>query len=126
MEFSLPIPDDARRDLARGWLLLGLVSLLVSGVFSVLLVLARTPYTQDFFPWTDFFHTALVVHVDLSVLVWFLAFGGVLWSLNSTPRFLGAGRLALLLGMLGTLVMATAPFRGAGEALMSNNNPVLP
>jgi hypothetical protein len=124
-DFSLPIPDDARRNLARGWLLLGLASLLVSGIFSVLLVLARAPYVQDFFPWVDFFHTALVVHVDLSVLVWFLAFGGVLWSLNSTPWFLGAGRLALLLAWLGTLVMATAPFLGAGEALMSNYIPVL-
>ncbi|MBI3570219.1 MAG: cbb3-type cytochrome c oxidase subunit I [Gammaproteobacteria bacterium] len=125
MEFSLPIPDDGRRQLARGWLLLGLASLLISGVFSVLLVLSRTPYAQNFFPWLDFFHTALVVHVDLSVLVWFLAFGGALWSLNSTPRFLGAGRLALLLALLGTLVMATAPFLGAGEALMSNYIPVL-
>jgi hypothetical protein len=124
-DFSLPIPDNGRRQLARGWLLLGLASLLVSGIFSVLLVLARAPYVQDFFPWSDFFHTALVVHVDLSVLVWFLAFGGVLWSLNSTPRFLGAGRLALLLAWLGTLVMATAPFLGAGEALMSNYIPVL-
>ena len=124
-DFSLPIPDNGRRQLARGWLLLGLASLLVSGIFSVLLVLARAPYVQNFFPWVDFFHTALVVHVDLSVLVWFLAFGGVLWSLNSTPRFLGAGRLALLLGLLGTLVMATAPFLGAGEALMSNYIPVL-
>jgi cytochrome c oxidase subunit I len=124
-DFSLPIPDDARRNLARGWLLLGLAALLVSGIFSVLLVLARAPYVQDFFPWVDFFHTALVVHVDLSVLVWFLAFGGALWSLNSTPRFLGAGRLALLLAVLGTLVMATAPFLGAGEALMSNYIPVL-
>ena len=124
-DFSLPIPNDARRNLARSWLLLGLASLLVSGVFSVLLVLARAPYVQNIFPWVDFFHTALVVHVDLSVLVWFLAFGGALWSLNSTPRFLGAGRLALLLALLGTLVMATAPFLGAGEALMSNYIPVL-
>ncbi len=124
-DFSLPIPNDARRNLARGWLLLGLTSLLVSGIFSVLLVLARTPYVQNIFPWVDFFHTALVVHVDLSVLVWFLAFGGALWSLNSTPLFLGAGRLALRLALLGTLVMATAPFLGAGEALMSNYIPVL-
>ena len=125
MEFSLPITDDGRRQLATGWLLLGLVSLLGSGIFSVLLVLARTPYVQNFFPWVDFFHTALVVHVDLSVLVWFLAFGGALWSLNSTPRFLGAGRLALLLATLGTLAIAAAPFTGAGEALMSNYIPVL-
>src|SRR3990172_8059344 len=106
MEFYLPIPDDGRRQLATGWLLLGLVSLLVSGIFSVLLVLARTPYVQNFFPWVDFFHTALVVHVDLSVLVWFLAFGGALWSLNSTSLFLGTGRLALRLAWLGTLVVA--------------------
>src|SRR3970040_1005112 len=124
-DFSLPISDDARRNLARGWLQLGLASLLVSGVFSVLLVLARAPYVQDFFPWVDFFHTALVVHVNLSVLVWFLAFGGALWSLNSTPRFLGAGRLALLLATLGTLPIVVAPFSGAGEALMSNYIPIL-
>src|SRR3989337_2986753 len=88
MEFSLPIPDDARRDLARGWLMLGLLSLLGSGLFSVLLVLARAPFVQDLIPWADFFHTALVVHVDLSVLVWFLAFAGVLWSLNSSNRWM--------------------------------------
>lgn len=125
MEFYLPIPDDGRRQLAKGWLILGLAALLGSGIFSVLLVLARTPYVQNIFPWVDFFHTALVVHVDLSVLVWFLAFGGALWSLNSTPRFLVAGRLALSLAALGTLAIAVAPFSGAGEALMSNYIPVL-
>lgn len=123
--FSLSIPDDGRRQLAVGWLILGLASLLGSGVFSVLLVLSRTPYVQNIFPWVDFFRTALVVHVDLSVLVWFLAFGGALWSLNSTPRFLAAGRLALLLAAAGALVMASSPFFGAGEALMSNYIPVL-
>jgi len=124
-DYSLPIPENGRRQLAGGWLLLGLASLLGSGIFSVLLVLARTPYAQNYFPWVDFFHTALVVHVDLSVLVWFLAFGGALWSLNSTPRFLGAGRLALFFATLGTLAIAAAPFTGAGEALMSNYIPVL-
>jgi hypothetical protein len=124
-DFSLPVPHDGRRRLASAWLLLGLASLLGSGIFSVLLVLSRTPYVQDIFPWADFFRTALVVHVDLSVLVWFLAFGGVLWSLNSTPRFLAAGRLALLLAAAGALVIAIAPFFGAGEALMSNYIPVL-
>ena len=45
-DFSLPVPIDGRRTLARGWLLLGLVALLASGVFSILLVLSRTPYVQ--------------------------------------------------------------------------------
>ncbi len=124
-DYSLPVPADGRGALARGWLMLGLLSLLGSGVFAVLLVLARTPYVQNVFPWVDFFRTALVVHVDLSVLVWFLAFGGALWSLNSTPRFMGIGRLALLLATAGALVIAAAPFFGAGQPLMSNYIPVL-
>ncbi|MEK7207169.1 MAG: cbb3-type cytochrome c oxidase subunit I [Pseudomonadota bacterium] len=124
-DFSLPVPDDGRRALARGWLLLGLVALLASGVFSILLVLSRTPYVQTVFPWTDFFHTAIVVHVDLSVLVWFLAFAGVLWSINSTPRGIVVGRLSLMLAALGTLVMAVAPFVAEAHPLMSNYIPVL-
>jgi len=124
-DFLLPVPDNGRRELATGWLMLGLLSLLGSGVFSVLLVLSRTPYMQNVIPWLDFFHTALVVHVDLSVLVWFLAFGGALWSLNSAPRWLFLGRLALLLAAAGALVMAGAPFFGAGQPLMSNYIPVL-
>jgi len=124
-DFLLPVPDNGRRQLATGWLMLGLLSLLGSGVFSVLLVLSRTPYMQSIIPWLDFFHTALVVHVDLSVLVWFLAFGGALWSLNSAPRWLFLGRLALVMAAAGALVMAGAPFFGAGQPLMSNYIPVL-
>jgi len=120
-----PVPTDGRRSLASAWLWLGLMALLGSGIFSVLLVLSRTPYVQNFFPWIDFFHTALVVHVDLSVLVWFLAFAGILWSLNSTVRFLRLGWLAFVLAATGTVVMALAAFVGDGQPLMSNYIPVL-
>ncbi len=124
-DFILPVPAGARRRLAAGWLILGVCALLGSGLFALLLVMARAPYTQAIFPWVDFFRTALVVHVDLSVLVWFVAFGGVLWSLNSTPRWLGAGRAALWMAVTGALVMTVAPFSGAGDPLMSNYIPVL-
>ncbi|MGD2076379.1 MAG: cbb3-type cytochrome c oxidase subunit I [Gammaproteobacteria bacterium] len=124
-EYVLPVPQDSRRRLGIGWLWLGIAALLASGVFSLLLVFSRTPYFQDVFPWIDFFHTALVVHVDLSVLVWFLAFGGMLWSLSSTPRFMPLGWAALGLGWLGTVLMAVAPFTGQGNPLMSNYIPVL-
>ena len=124
-EYVLVVPTDSRRWLAIGWLWLGIMALLGSGVFSVLLVLSRTPYIQDVFPWIDFFRTALVVHVDLSVLVWFLAFGGVLWSLNSTPRFMPLGWSALGFAGLGAALMVMAPFFGPGNPLMSNYIPVL-
>jgi hypothetical protein len=123
--FTLEIPDDARQRLACGWLLLALVSLALSGVFSILLVLSRAPVTKDWFPLVDFFRVALVVHVDLSVLVWFVAMGGVLWSLNSTPRLLGLGWTALGTAVAGTALMTVAPFAGRGQPIMANYIPVL-
>jgi hypothetical protein len=123
--YTLQLPQDARRTLATGWLALALVSLTAAGVLSVLLVLSRAPAVKDVFPLVDFFHVALVAHVDLSVLVWFLAFAGMLWTLNSAPRLLALGWAALALALAGTALMATAPFAGAGRPVMSNYIPVL-
>ena len=123
--YALPVPADARRALAGGWLALALAALIGAGLFSVLLVLSRAPYAKDLFAFADFFRVALVVHVDLSVLVWFAAFAGILWSLHGTPRFLGLGWAALALCVAGTLVMCLAPFVQNAPPVMSNYVPVL-
>jgi len=123
--YALASPADARRRLATGWLWLALAALLGAGLFSVLLVLARAPYTKDLFAVADFFRVALVVHVDLSVLVWFTAFGGLLWTLNGGTRHLGLGWAGLAAATAGTLVIGAAPFLGAGAPVMSNYVPVL-
>ena len=123
--FALSMPSDASRRLASGWLWLGMASLVGAGLFAILLVLSRTPYFQDIFPWIDFFHTALVVHVDLSVLLWFLAFAGVLWSLNSSSSFMGIGWLALLLAAVGATMIILSPFVETGIPVMSNYVPVI-
>ena len=68
-------------------------ALVIGGLFTILIVLSRTPYFQEIIPWVDFFKTALVVHVNLTVLVWFLAFTGVLWSYTSSSRGLRTGWL---------------------------------
>lgn len=124
-QFALSMPSEASRKLASGWLWLGIASLLGAGLFAILLVLSRTPYIQDIFPWVDFFHTALVVHVNLSVLLWFLAFAGVLWSLNSSSRLVGMGWFALALAAGGSVVIVLSPFIAAGKPLMSNYVPVI-
>ncbi len=123
--YALPLPANARLRLACGWLWLALVSLAVSGVFSVLLVASRAPWTKDLFAAEDFFRVALVVHVDLSVLVWFAAFGGMLWSLNSTPRLVSAGWGALGAAVAGAALMSVAPFAASGRPIMANYIPVL-
>jgi len=123
--FSLTLPDNDVRQLTTGWLLLALASLVLAGLFTLLIVLSRTPFFQEIIPWLDFFHTALVVHVDLTVLVWFLSFAGVLWSLNSNNRCLLCGKIALFLTTAGTLIITVSPFTGEGYPLMNNYVPVL-
>jgi hypothetical protein len=123
--YSLIVPRDTRLALARGWLWLGLAALVGSGLFSILLVASRTPVVNQWLPVADLFHVALVVHVDLSVLVWFVAMAGMLWSLHASAQHARSGWAALVLAAGGTAAMALAPFTGAGEAVMANYIPVL-
>lgn len=123
-EYALEVPEGARRTLARAWLWLGLIALVGSGLFSILLVLSRTPGLNQWLPVADFFRVALVLHVDLSVLVWFVALAGLLWTLSGSERALGLARLALALCGLGTGLMVLAAFAG-GEPVMANYIPVL-
>ncbi len=124
-DYDLAVPQDARRPLMLAWLALGLTALLISGVFSILLVLSRTPQLMGLFPVADFFRVALVVHVDLSVLVWFLAFGGALWSMNGTVRYLPLAWLAFGAAVAGTAAMCVAPFVEHATPVMANYVPVL-
>lgn len=123
--FSFAVPQDQRRTLARAWLWLALASLIGAGILSILLVMSRTPYLQNILPLADFFHVALVVHVDLSVLVWFLAFAGLLWSINGNQRFMALAWSGWAACAAGAVIITLAPFFGRGGPIMSNYVPML-
>ena len=127
--YGLAVPQGLQRRVARAWLWLGLLALIGSGVFSILLVVSRTPGVNQWLPVADFFRVALVVHVDLSVLVWFIAMAGLLWSLNGAA---GSGRVARSAGWAapalcatGAALMSIAPFVERAEPIMANYIPVL-
>lgn len=107
------------------WIWLGVYALIAAGVLAVLLGLSRTPVLHGFIPGTQWFRVALVAHVDLSVLVWFVAGGGTLWTLYLGQRHRLATIVALLLAVAGAVLISTAPFVGAEQALMANYVPVL-
>lgn len=123
--YALPVPAGARRTLAAAWLGLAVASLVGAGLFSLLLVLARAPYVKDALPFAGFFRVALIVHVDLSVLVWFTACAGLLWSLNGSRHFLALGWAALGACTAGALLMSASPFVEEALPVMSNYVPVL-
>ena len=124
-QFTLPAPGRNACRLSTGWLLLGVAALLVGGLYTLLIVLSRTPYFQQVIPWVEFFKTALVVHVNLTVLVWFLAMTSMLWSYTPSERCLRCGWSALALASIGAMIIVISPFTGEGRPLMNNYVPVL-
>ncbi len=123
--FHLQVQSEAARRNTSAWLILSLVSLVAAGVYSILLVLARTPVVQEMIPLIDFFRVALVVHVTLSVLIWLLAMSAVLWSLSATTERVMWDRVSFSMAAVGTLVIIVCPFLGAADPLMNNYVPVL-
>lgn len=123
--FDLIVRSEEQCNGAAAWLLLGVASLLGAGLFSLLLVVARTPAVQEWLPVDDFFRVALVVHVNLSVLIWLLAIAGVCWSLATTRDARAWDRFSFYSAALGTIIIVVSPFVGAGEPLMNNYVPVL-
>ena len=119
------IPSGTPRQLARAWLWLGLFALIGSGLLAILLVFSRTPGIQDVFPLKDFFRSALIVHVDLSVAVWFMAFAAVLWSAAGAARAGWLGWAGFAVAAVGTAVMTLSPFSPDAHPLLNNYIPVL-
>ena len=123
-DYQLSLPAGARGRLAAAWLLFGVGALLLSGLFVILIILARTPGVSALFPVEDFFRLALVAHVDLSVLIWFAAVAAMFQVLVSRPGERAVQATAFGLAVAGVLLICVAPFR-PGAAIMSNYVPVL-
>ena len=117
------------RRLVGGWLLLALCALALSTLCAVLLIVARTPWLGAPSSMGELFGRALVLHVGLAVVVWFLACAAGLWTLASGT---GAGTvvglvrwLALGAAALGLLGMVVPLFFQAAQPVLANYVPVL-
>lgn len=123
--------DRGTEKIIYGWLTFAVSSLIFAGIFAFLVVMSRTPVIMNLFPGTDYIRVALVGHVILSFVIWFLAFEGLLWTLTST-LLLGrglfckhAGWAGLLLAISGTIFVVISAIAGLGEPKFVNYIPVL-
>ncbi|MCG2577174.1 cbb3-type cytochrome c oxidase subunit I [Dechloromonas sp. XY25] len=111
--------------LSAAWWLLALLALGASTLCAVVLVVARTPFLGL---GAEFFRSALVLHVDLAVVVWFLAVAAGLW-LTAMPAGGGVlsrmARAGVWLAGLGVLAMVLSPLDGQGVPVLANYVPVL-
>jgi cytochrome c oxidase subunit 1 len=123
-DYSLPKVEGEQLRVAAGWLTVAVGFLLASGVYPLLLALARMTYEM---PWKDSFsfYTMLVLHVDFTVLWWLLAIAGVFWTLSSSGRGLVWSKLAMLLVVLGGVLAGIAPLLADANPLTNNYVPML-
>ena len=125
--FHLPVRSAAIGRNVTAWLTLGLISLVAAGVFSILLVMARTPVVQELIPFIDFFRVDIAATIVLARLgdLWLLAISAAFWSLGATTDQPWWDRISFSLSAIGTLVIIVCPFLGAGDPLMNNYVPIL-
>jgi cytochrome c oxidase subunit 1 len=110
---------------ARRWLGVAVGSLVLAGALASLLVVGRAPGLDRLFSDPLFFRRALVVHVDLSLVVWFLSFVAALYHLIPTRRRTPwRGRLGLGAAIAGIAMLVLAAGMG-GAPVLCNYVPVL-
>ncbi|WP_342271402.1 hypothetical protein [Candidatus Tisiphia endosymbiont of Parasteatoda lunata] len=117
------IPQLSRNKLAIYWLGNGIFSLALAGVYSIILVMLRTPMLVNLFSNTEIFRSALVIHVNLSILVWLMSVTACVWSYNleaTTPSI-----TCVIIAFISTALIALSPFCGQNFPVMNNYIPML-
>lgn len=115
---------DAPRSLVRAWLLLAVAALGLSACCALALVAARTPFIGAWLP-HDAFARALVLHVDLATLVWFMASTCALWALRLPAERQAVVGVACAISGAGAIAMALSGIGAPGRAVLSNYVPMV-
>lgn len=116
-EHSLSLSHEHRTGLAKGWLLLGTAALGVAGIFAGMLGGAKVG--------SSYFYTALVVHVDLSVMMWFLCGACLLMQLAVADKKKSVSEYAGYISTaMGAAAIVCSAFAG-GVPFQNNYIPVL-
>src|SRR3972149_5139089 len=131
-DFSMQTAKDGSGRIVYWWAFISVVSLVFAGLFALVIALARTPYVENLFPrGAEYLYIALVGHVVLAVVIWFLAFEGFLLAYASTSepgrRFWSVplGWTALAFSAIGVFLIVFCALTGRGYAELSNYVPML-
>ncbi|MFK8040191.1 MAG: hypothetical protein AB8B67_02500 [Rickettsiaceae bacterium] len=99
-----------------------LISLAISGLYSIIIVLMRSPLFPPNIS-SYFFKVSLVVHVNLSVFVWMISILHIIWSIYSNNIFLQ--KICCNISLISITLIAISPFTELSEPIMSNYIPML-
>ena len=106
--------------LSLGWLLMAIVGMLIASIYALLLVGSRAAGGMGLLTDDSLFRIALVLHVDFSLLVWFLAIAGLFWNMHSGSHHIRLAITGYILSCFGALLLAVSPLIADGEPVLSD------
>ncbi len=109
----------------RHWMELGTAALGTAAVLALVVVALKLSSVWGPAVAPDLMARALVMHVNLSALVWCIASGCAAWCASATGLQRVAARLGWMFAVAGTAAMALIAATGAGRPVMSNFVPVI-
>ena len=110
----------------RRWLGLAVGSLVLAGLLSLSLVLGRMPPFDRLVTDPQFFRRCLVVHVDLSLVVWFYAFVAALLStLPERGRSSRVSRVGVFVSTVGVALLVLSAGTPGSRPIVSNYVPMI-
>ena len=115
-----------KSSVSAAWLYAAIVSMMFMGIYAFLVAIARAPGLNTLFPSQDFFRVALMTHVVLSLLIWFLAFIMFL-AYRVTPESPSSaiGKIPAVGAYVGIAMIVITPFTGPVTPILNNYVPVL-
>ncbi len=117
---------ERRFGIAKGWLALSVSSLIFAGILAGLLVVARMPPFHQWITDPLFFKRCLIVHVELSLFVWFFSFLSFLYTqLPTKNSSFSLNVLALVLSSVGVCLLIISAGLSNSLPVLSNYLPVI-
>ena len=128
---AFPRLTSQQAELGKIVLTTAVLTIVFAEIYALFAAAARTPGVYQWLPGSNFFYVALVTHVNLSIVIWFLVFTGLLALISQVvlKPLSGMARLSIGTGVAfaasGMTLIVLAPFLGADSPIMANYIPVL-
>jgi hypothetical protein len=105
------------------WLKNGIWALALAGLYSIVLVILRTPQLSQIINDKSLFKSSLIIHVNLSVLVWLLSITCIIWSYGNKKIYFE--NIFNKLALFAMVLMVVSPLLGESNPIMNNYIPIL-
>lgn len=109
------------------WFIFALLALSISGFYSIFVSMMRIPFVYKIFHYPDFFKTSLIIHVTLSINVFFILFVFFNW-VNDLKKYLATNSILNVVNFLtffSIFLIALSGFIPNSKALTINYIPVI-